>query len=60
MSQQMAAMSLGGSGGGAGDMLTSPTTHNSQPVTGYVVNQNAPQQVYQPQVAGGEHGDLLL
>lgn len=53
-SQQMGAMSLGGDeigsatlgGGGAGERQ-------------YVVNQNYPQQVYQPQIGGG-NGDLLL
>lgn len=47
--QQMAAMSLGGeqTNGSLSDSLA----------TGYVVNQNVPQQVYQPQVGGGE---LLL
>lgn len=45
--QQMAAMSLGG------DQTTGGLSDS--PATGYVVNQNAPQQVYQPQVGG----DLL-
>lgn len=69
--QQMAAMSLGGgtgagaggSGAGPGQMLSSPVNTggfggNYGPQTGYVVNQSQPQQVYQPQIAGG--GDLLL
>ena len=48
-------LSLGG--GTSGDILTSPdSTH---PTTGYVVSQNQPQQVYQPQVSAG-NGDLLL
>jgi AP-2 complex subunit beta-1 len=62
--QQMAAMNLeGNSGGGgagrAGQMLSSPVIGGGHgPQTGYVVNQNQPQQVYQPQIAEG--GDLLL
>lgn len=67
-SQQMADMTLAGGGpgsaaaggGGPGEMFSSPTDpggYGNLP-TGYVVNQNQPQQVYQPQMAGGE--DLLL
>jgi AP-2 complex subunit beta-1 len=64
--QQMAAMNLGGNSGSgsggvgsgqAGDMLSSPTAGGYGPQTGYVVNQNQPPQVYQPQIAGG--ADLL-
>lgn len=48
---QMAAMHIaddfGGSAGVAGERQ-------------YVVNQNHPQQVYQPQIEGGNNGDLLL
>ena len=50
-------LSLGGGGVGSGDILPSPTM-SSYPTTGYVVNQNAPEQVYQPQLSG--QGDLLL
>lgn len=56
-SQQMGAMSLGGDemmmGGGA--TLGGGRAGERQ----YVVNQNYPQQVYQPQIGGG-NGDLLL
>lgn len=56
-SQQMGVMSLGGDemmmGGGA--TLGGGRAGERQ----YVVNQNYPQQVYQPQIGGG-NGDLLL
>ncbi|KAK5105002.1 hypothetical protein LTS08_001275 [Lithohypha guttulata] len=40
------------------DNFSSPTT-GGMPDTGYVVNQNAPEQVYRP-VVGSANGDLLL
>ena len=53
--QYFKGLSLGG--GMNGDILTSPdATH---PTTGYVVNQGAPEQVYQPQISAG-NGDLLI
>ncbi|KAL9608948.1 MAG: hypothetical protein Q9167_006251 [Letrouitia subvulpina] len=52
--RNMAALSIGDENG-IGD---SPTT-GAPGETQYVVNQNQPQQVYQPQVGGG-NGDLLL
>jgi len=48
-------LSLGGST--SGDILTSPD--DTHPMTGYFVNQNTPQQIYQPQVRAGS-GDLLI
>lgn len=64
-SQQMANMTLAGNSGGggrAGEMLNGPSdsgfgAHQASQV-GYVVNQNQPQQLYEPQIAGS--GDLLL
>lgn len=56
-SQQMGAMSLGGD-----EMMMggSATLGGGRPgERQYVVNQNYPQQVYQPQIGGG-NGDLLL
>ena len=52
-SRQMAAMTIGDDGFGG-----SPTA-GSMGERQYVVNQNHPEQVYQPQVGGG-NGDLLL
>ncbi|KAA6414908.1 MAG: ap-2 complex subunit beta [Lasallia pustulata] len=52
-SQQMAAMDLGDDGFGGS------TTAGSMGERQYVVNQNHPEQVYQPQV-GGANNDLLL
>lgn len=58
-SQQMGAMSLGGD-----EMMMmggSATLGGGRPgERQYVVNQNYPQQVYQPQIGGGGNGDLLL
>lgn len=57
-SQQMGALSLGGDE----MMMGSPATLGGVRPGGerqYVVNQNYPQQVYQPQIGGG-NGDLLL
>ena len=51
--QQMAAMNV------SDDGYESSPTVGAPGVTQYVVNQNHPQQVYQPQVGGG-NGDLLL
>ena len=50
--QRMAAMNIGDESGG------SPTI-GAPGERQYVVNQNHPQQVYQPQI-GGDNGDLLL
>lgn len=55
--QYFQSLSLGGDGGGSSDILASP--RGEHPQTGYVVNQNAPDQVYQPQQGHGQ-GDLLL
>ena len=52
-SQQMAAMNMGDDGFAGGP------TAGSMGERQYVVNQNHPEQVYQPQVGGG-NGDLLL
>jgi len=52
-SQQMAAMNIGDEGFGASPTLGAPGERQ------YVVSQSHPQQVYQPQVGGG-NGDLLL
>lgn len=58
---QMQQMSLLGGRGGLGDMLASPT--EGPGANGYMVNQNMPQQVYQPQSQFGSSGiggmDLL-
>jgi AP-2 complex subunit beta-1 len=54
--QYFQSLSLGGDGGGGSDILASPSGEHSQ--AGYVVNQNAPDQVYQPQQGHGQ-GDLL-
>jgi AP-2 complex subunit beta-1 len=52
-SHQMAAMQLSN---GVDDGFGGSTV----PQTQYVVNQNAPQQVYQPVVAGSANGDLIM
>ena len=55
------SLSLGGSNdeaGGPSDILASPS--GELPQAGYVVSQNAPQQVYQPQQGGHGQGDLLF
>jgi AP-2 complex subunit beta-1 len=55
-SQQMAAMNLNGiNDDGFGG---SPTVGRVE--MQYVVNQNAPEQVYQPTMGGGSNGDLLM
>ncbi|KAL8243773.1 hypothetical protein R6Q59_010031 [Mikania micrantha] len=41
------------------DMFQSPTA-GTLPSTGFIVNQNAPEQIYQPSMQVGGHGDLLL
>ena len=51
----MAGMAINGDDGFGG----SPTTAKAGE-TQYVVNQNNPQQIYQPQVGSGANGDLLL
>lgn len=53
--QQMASMNLNGQDDGFGG---SPTVGRGE--MQYVVNQNAPEQVYQPAVGQGSNGDLLL
>lgn len=53
--QQMAAMHINGNDEGFGG---SPTVGRDE--RQYVVNQNAPEQVYQPTVGGGTNGDLLM
>lgn len=53
--QQMAAMHINGAEDGFGG---SPTVGRQE--TQYVVNQNAPVQVYQPRIAGGANEDLLM
>ena len=52
MAQQMGALNLDDGFGGS-PTSSAPAEHQ------YVVNQNQPEQIYQPQVDGG-HGDLLL
>lgn len=42
----------------SGDMFISPTA-GTLPNTGFIVNQNAPEQIYQPTMQAG-HNDLLL
>ena len=54
LNTQMGSMELRGDEGFGGSPTTGATGERQ-----YVVNQNNPQQVYQPQV-GGENGDLLL
>jgi len=54
-SQQMAAMHVNGGDEGFGG---SPTAGRGE--MQYVVNQNAPEQVYQPTMGGGSNGDLLM
>ena len=51
--QQMAALNIGDDGFGGSPTVGAPGE------TQYVVNQNHPQQVYEPQIGQG-HGDLLL
>ncbi|PQE13648.1 AP-2 complex subunit beta protein [Rutstroemia sp. NJR-2017a BVV2] len=53
--QRMASMNLNGQDDGFG---SSPTVGRGE--MQYVVNQNAPEQVYQPAVGQGSNGDLLL
>ncbi|EDN92601.1 conserved hypothetical protein [Sclerotinia sclerotiorum 1980 UF-70] len=53
--QQMASMNLNGQDEGFGG---SPSVGRSE--MQYVVNQNAPEQVYQPAVGQGSNGDLLM
>ncbi|TGO40234.1 hypothetical protein BHYA_0040g00420 [Botrytis hyacinthi] len=53
--QQMASMNLNGQDEGFGG---SPTVGRGE--MQYVVNQNAPEQVYQPAVGQGSNGDLLM
>ncbi|ESZ90822.1 AP-2 complex subunit beta [Sclerotinia borealis F-4128] len=53
--QQMASMNLNGQDEGFGG---SPTVGRSE--MQYVVNQNAPEQVYQPAAGQGSNGDLLM
>ena len=55
LNTNMASMAINGDEGFGG----SPTVGQAGE-TQYVVNQNNPQQVYQPQVGGGANGDLLL
>ncbi len=62
--EQMQQVSLLGGRGGLGDMLASPTGGEGMGGgSGYVVNQNMPQQIYQPQSQFGGNGvggrDLL-
>jgi hypothetical protein len=52
---QMAAMHVNGGDDGFGG---SPSTGRGE--MQYVVNQNAPEQVYQPTMGGGTNGDLLM
>ena len=52
-SRQMAALNMNDDGIGGSPTVGAPGERQ------YVVNQNHPQQVYQPQV-GGENGDLLM
>lgn len=52
-SQQMAAMNIGEDGFGSSPVVGAPGERQ------YVVNQHHPEQVYQPQVGGG-NGDLLM
>ena len=52
------SLSLGGEAGSASDVLASPS--GEHPQSGYVVNQNAPDQIYQPQQGGQGQSDLLL
>ncbi len=52
-SQQMASMNIGEDGFGSSPVVGAPGERQ------YVVNQHHPQQLYQPQVGGG-NGDLLL
>lgn len=54
-SQQMAAMHINGQEDGFGG---SPTVGRGE--MQYVVNQHAPDQVYQPAMGGGSNGDLLM
>jgi hypothetical protein len=54
-SQQMAAMHVNGGDDGFGG---SPTVGRGE--MQYVVNQNAPEQVYQPTMVAGSNGDLLM
>jgi vesicle coat complex subunit len=54
-SQQMATMHINGGDDGFGG---SPTVGRGE--MQYVVNQNAPEQVYQPAMGGGANGDLLM
>jgi len=53
--QQMASMRINGQDDGFGG---SPTVGRGE--MQYVVNQNAPEQVYQPAMGGGSNGDLLM
>ena len=53
--QQMAAMRVNGQDDGFGG---SPAVGRGE--TQYVVNQNAPEQVYQPAMGRGTNGDLLM
>jgi len=52
--QQMARMQINGNDDGFGG---SPTVGRGE--MQYVVNQNAPEQIYQPSMGGGTNGDLL-
>jgi vesicle coat complex subunit len=54
-SQQIAAMNINGNDDGFGG---SPTVGRGE--MQYVVNQNAPEQVYQPTMGAGSNGDLLM
>ena len=56
LNSNMGAMEIGDDNGfGGSPVVGGPGEHQ------YVVNQNQPQQVYQPQIGGGnENGDLLL
>jgi vesicle coat complex subunit len=54
-SQQMAAMGINGQDDGFGG---SPTAERGE--MSYVVNQNAPEQIYQPTMGHGSNGDLLM
>ncbi|KAH6676490.1 adaptin N terminal region-domain-containing protein [Halenospora varia] len=53
--QQMAQMHINGQEDGFGG---SPTVGRGE--MQYVVNQNAPEQIYQPTMGGGSNGDLLM
>lgn len=53
--QQMAQMHINGQDDGFGG---SPTVGRGE--MQYVVNQNAPEQVYHPATGGGSNGDLLM